>query len=100
MTTASVETASPEKVETPARIYAVGERVLWKALFNNGGHRRNYYEGEVLTGTVIATFKNGGHMTYRVELDRVWVERADCLLGKKIVVGNVTTSHFRQLQED
>lgn len=71
--------------------YEVGEKVIWKALQRNG---HNYFPDEMIEGTVIAAFENGPRFTYRIELERVWVECSDCLKGRKIVVGNITANQI------
>ena len=84
-------------VQRSSGLYHVGERVVYKTSFNNGGSPRvvrglvigNYGPEEMIEGTVIAAFENNGRMTYRLKLDRVWNDRSDCLYGENIVVGNI-----------
>ena len=87
MTTGVLEMTQPHRYEQRTDgMYKVGERVVWKALHRNS---HNYLPNEMIEGVVIAAFENGLGHTYQIELDRVWVEYAGEILGKKIVVGNV-----------
>src|SRR3989344_2128392 len=68
--------------------YAVGERVIFTALFNSPGHMK---PDDGVPGIVITVFRNGElpEYVYRLELDMVWNERVPILCGKKIIVGNI-----------
>lgn len=74
----------------------VGDRVLFKSLFNNPG---NWGPGDEIAGTVITVF-NDTQRVYRVELDAVWSNRVSSHShGKKIVVGNVREGSLFPLTE-
>ena len=88
----TLTTNSTVLVGEPRRHYEVGQRVLWTALHNNPWH---YRDGAKIPGTVIAAFKNGTEqhpfLTYRLQLDVVWNEKAKSKpFGKQIVVGNIS----------
>ncbi len=76
--------------------YEVGQRVFYKALFNNPGH---YRPEDKLPGTIICAFLNGSlGWTYRVELDMTWNDRV-AAHGQKIIVGNIRGGSLFPIKE-
>jgi hypothetical protein len=90
----ALEQLTEKTRQTPIKFseFYVGEKVLYKAEFNNPG---NYAPDEMLSGTVINKFWNYDTWTYRIELDHVWQRILDGRLGQKIVVGNIHGARMR-----
>lgn len=78
------------------QMYKVGDRVMYKALFNNPGH---YGPGEMLLGEVVCRYLNGDQYMYKIRLDKRWSERvAAC--GEHIVVGNICVTRLSLAYEE
>jgi hypothetical protein len=80
----------------PLEQCSVGDRVLFKSLFNNPG---NWGPGDEIAGTVISMFTDTRRV-YWIELDALWSDRVSPHHhGKKIIVGNIRGGLLFRLTE-
>lgn len=83
-----------EETRAESREFEVGQKVYYKAHFNNPG---NYAPDEMLSGIVIEKFRGGDNYIYRIELDRTWQRTHKSQLGQKIIIGNIYSGRILPL---